>query len=357
MFLLKIIFFPFSFIYGCVIAVRNGLYASGWIKSNKYNIPIISIGNISYGGTGKSPLVEYLVRFLSPNNQLATLSRGYKRKSKGFFIAKNNSLSTEIGDEPKQFKTKFPKLTVTVCEDRCKGVSEILKLHPVINCIILDDAFQHRSIKAGLNILLTDHNKLYTRDIVLPSGTLREFRCGAKRADIIVVTKCPRALSDEEKRKISEEIKPSDKQHLFFSYIEYGTLININNTRNEESINSEQTVLLFSGIANIKPLEQYFKEKKCSLVSLTFRDHHQYSVQELSKIRTTFNNIPDKNKIIVTTEKDAMRIEASEQKEILSNLPVFYIPIIAGFFEPDKEIFDKIIIDFIANNEKNKGNL
>ncbi len=354
MFLLKIILFPFSFIYGSVIEIRNGLYSGGLIKSNKYNIPIICIGNISYGGTGKTPLVEYLVRLLSPNNRLATLSRGYKRKSKGFIIAKNNSLTAEIGDEPKQFKTKFPELMVAACEDRCKGVSEILKSDADTNCVLLDDAFQHRSLKAGLNILLSDYNNLYTRDFVLPSGTLREHSSSAKRADIIIITKCPQALSPEERRKISNEINPSGNQHLFFSYIEYDSLKKINDFKFEKNFNSKQTVLLFSGIANIKPLEQYFKDRKYSVISLIFKDHHQYSIQDLSKIRNTFNNIADENKIILTTEKDIMRIETPAQKEILTGLPVFYIPIKAEFFEPDKEMFNKIIIDYVTNFGKDK---
>jgi len=323
------------------------------LKANSFHLPIINVGNLSFGGTGKTPHIEYLIRLLSPNYKLATLSRGYKRNSKGFVIAGNDSSVSEIGDEPKQYQTKFPETLVTVCEDRSIGISEILKVENKIDCVLLDDAFQHRSLKAGFNILLTDHKKLYTRDYVVPSGTLREFRCGAKRADVIIVTKCPKNLSEEKKNRIRNEINPTKDQRLFFSFIEYGSFVKLNDIPFEENIDSVNSVLLFSGIANVSPLEKYLTDKKYSVQSIQFKDHHQYSVQDLTKIKESFYNIALPKKIIVTTEKDIMRIEDPEQKEIIKNLPVFYIPIVVDLFEMDKRMFNDMILDYVENARKN----
>ena len=346
---IKIILSPFSLLYGIITAFRNFLFNISVLKYNTFDLPIINVGNLSMGGTGKTPHIEYLIRLLYSNYKIATLSRGYKRKSKGFVIAENNSATTEIGDEPKQYKTKFPETLVTVCENRRLGITEILKSKNKIDCVLLDDAFQHRSLKAGLNILLTDYKKLYTRDYVLPSGSLREFRYGAKRADVIIVTKCPKNLSEEEKNRIRNEIKSTKGQHLFFSFIEYGSLKNLNNVFFKEDIDKVNSVLLFSGIADVKPLERYLIEKKYSVQSLLFNDHHQYSIQDLTKIKESFYNIALPKKIIVTTEKDIMRIENAKQQEIIKDLPIFYIPIVVDFFETDKKIFNAIITDYVKN--------
>lgn len=335
------------------MAFRNMLYDFKILKSNTFDISTICVGNLSYGGTGKTPLVEYLIRLLSPEKNIAILSRGYKRSTKGFVLAKNNSLSSEIGDEPKQYKIKFPNIQVAVCENRCIGVGELLKINSETNVVILDDAFQHRSIKSGLNILLTDYNNLYTRDNILPSGTLREFKHGANRAEIILITKCPKTITEKERDKIKNEINPKKNQNVFFSFIEYAPIQQINKNNNNENVSLVNSVLLFSGIANTKPLEQYLSEKKYSVESILFQDHHKYSLNDLVKIRETFNNIAEENKIIVTTEKDLMRIETSEQREIIKDLPVFIIPISVDFFPEDKEMFNLIIWNYVRNDRKN----
>ena len=322
-------------------------------KQCKSSKPVICVGNLSMGGTGKTPHVEYLVRLLSGKFDTATLSRGYKRKTRGFVLAGSSSSSRDIGDEPRQYKFKFPNLTVAVCEERCKGAQKIIELKPATEVIILDDAFQHRSLKAGLYVMLTDYNNLFTRDHVVPSGTLREFRCGARRADVIVVTKCPETLSGSERKKITEEINPADNQQVFFSYITYGSLVPLNNAEVEENIHNFDTALLFSGIANTRPLNQYLINNKYSVHTLHFSDHHQFSSQDLINIRTTFNNIAKKNSVIITTEKDAMRIDTPEQQAILKNLPVYYLPIYVEFFPSDKEMFNKIILNYVANAGKN----
>ena len=351
--IIKILLFPFSIIYGIITAIRNLLFNVSVLKANSFDLPIINVGNLSMGGTGKTPHIEYLIRLLLPNFKLATLSRGYKRKSKGFVIAENDTSSSVIGDEPKQYKTKFPDITVAVCENRSIGISEILKSNNNVDCVLLDDAFQHRSLKAGFNVLLTDHKKLFTRDHVVPSGTLREFRCGAKRANVIIVTKCPKNLSEEEKNRIRNEINPTKDQRLFFSYIEYGSLVKLNDIPFKEDIDTVSSVLLFSGIADVKPLEKYLTGKKYSVHSLHFKDHHQYSTQDLLKIKESFYNIALPKMIIVTTEKDIMRIENAEQREIVKDLPIFYIPIVVDLFEMDKKMFNTIITDYVKNARKN----
>ncbi|MGD0711597.1 MAG: tetraacyldisaccharide 4'-kinase [Bacteroidales bacterium] len=351
----KFILFPFSFIYGFTVAVRNILFDLNFFKTHSFNLPIITVGNLSYGGSGKTPTVEYLIRLLTGKINVATLSRGYKRRTKGFVLADSSSLISDIGDEPKQFKSKFSEITVAVCEDRCAGVNQLLKKNKDLGCIILDDAFQHRSIKAGLNILLTDYNNLYTDDYVLPSGSLREFRSGAKRADIIIVTKCPRTLSETGRKVITGNIAPKAHQQVFFSYIDYLPMLPLNNDT-EKSVDKFDSILLFSGIANTKPLEEYLHAKKYEVISMHYGDHYKYSNSDLLKIRESFNNFAANHKIILTTEKDKMRIETYEQKEALKDLPVFYIPIMTDFFPSDKEMFNKIIIDYVENAGKNKRN-
>ena len=351
--ILKIILYPFSLLYGLILAFRNVLYDLKILKSCSFDIPVICVGNLSYGGTGKTPLVEYLIRLLKDNNDISTLSRGYKRNTKGFVLANNNSLCSEIGDEPKQYKTKFPKIQVAVCENRCSGVNKLLVINPNTDIIILDDAFQHRAIKAGLNIILTDYNNLYTSDSVLPSGTLREFKYGAKRAEIIIVTKCPKILSFTDRKNIKTEINPKKGQYVFFSFIEYDDIQHFISGKKHENDSLKKLVLLFSGIANTKPLEQHLTEGKYSIKSLLFDDHHKYSLNNLIKIRETFNNIAEQNKIIVTTEKDLMRIETTEQMELIKYLPIFIIPIKVDFFPEDKQMFNEIIWNYVRNARKN----
>lgn len=354
--IISVILFPFSILYGIIGAIRNFLFNNNLLKSQSFDVPVISVGNLSFGGTGKTPQVEYLIRLLSGSFSIATLSRGYKRKSKGFAEGHVNSTCAEIGDEPLQYKTKFPEILVAVCEDRCGGVRNILKLKKEIHCILLDDAFQHLSIKAGLNILLTDYSKMYYNDFVVPSGTLREFRCGARRADIIVVTKCPKNISEGQRKNIIKKIRPLKHQHVFFSFIEYSQFTLFSNHAVIKSFDLNTSVLLFSGIANTEPLVEYLRENKFETKVMKFSDHHQYSTADLHKVRESFNNIAAEDKVIITTEKDAVRIESPELKEILKGLPVYFIPIITDFFPIDKETFNKQIIDYVTNARKNQGN-
>ena len=219
----RFVLFPLSIIYGFVIWVRNKLYDKNILKSASFNFPVICVGNLSVGGTGKTPMVEYLIRLLKTEYKVATMSRGYKRKTKGFAIANNNTTALDIGDEPMQFYKKFPDITVSVAEERLVSIPQLLHDKPNTNVIILDDAFQHRQVKAGLNILLTEYRDLFTRDFILPAGNLRDLKSSYKRADIIVVTKCKSHLNEEEKSQIIKEIKPLAHQKIFFTKIEYAS--------------------------------------------------------------------------------------------------------------------------------------
>ena len=306
------------------------------------------------GGTGKTPHIEYLIRLLSEQYKVATLSRGYKRKTSGFLIASEKSNLVDIGDEPKQYFTKFSQVIVSVCENRVNGITQLIKYDKQpINAILLDDAYQHRSIKPGLNILLTNFKKPFSKDFVFPSGNLREFRKGYKRADIIVVTKCPRNITDVEKNRLIQEIKPKQYQHIFFSYLEYFPMVPFNKNEVTRNPDTASSILLFTGIANAEPLEKYLIAKKYNIQSVHFQDHHVFTLADLNKIKERFNKITDPNKIIITTEKDFMRFENKDFNNILADLPVFYIPIEVNFFENDKKTFNKQVLDYIEHDRKN----
>jgi tetraacyldisaccharide 4'-kinase len=352
MVILKIILLPLSYLYGIIVLLRNKLFDWGILKSVKFNVPVISVGNLNWGGTGKTPHIEYLIQLLKQNYYIATLSRGYGRKTKGFILADTQSTSSDIGDEPLQFKKKFPALRVAVDEKRVNGITEILNLFPSIQAILLDDAFQHRYVVPSLSMLLTDFNNLYCDDYLIPSGTLREFRHGAKRADIIIVSKCPQLPLPIERENIIRQLKPLPKQKIFFSTICYGEFMPLASSEliafsKEYYFERNYTILLFSGIANVQPLEYYLKRKTNNVVTLEFNDHHVFTVKDLQTIEKAFNEIPSANKIILTTEKDMMRLQNSEFESILNRLPVFYIPIEIEMSEQDKLEFNKLVLETI----------
>ncbi len=347
---LLFLLFPISLIYSIIVLIRNKCYDWGIFKSTKFNLPVISVGNLSVGGTGKTPHVENIVRLLKPDFNIAVLSRGYKRKTKGFVMATNQSTSLDIGDEPLQIKKKYKKITVAVHENRVKGINEIIKQEPNTEVIILDDAFQHRAVKPSLSILLTDFHNLYPEDYTLPVGTLRELRCGAKRADIIVVTKTTKVLSPITIRRVSSLIKPRKHQQLFFSYINYGKLCplpGLNIPVPEGNIN---TILLFTGIANTYPLREHVLKMTNHLEIIKFGDHHKFTKKDYHKIKQTFENIYTKNKILITTEKDAMRIAIPKIPNILAGLPIFYIPIETKIHKEFRKDFNEQIRQNVRKN-------
>lgn len=343
---LRIVLFPFSLLYGVVIIVRNYLYDQNIIKSASFNLPLISVGNLSVGGTGKSPMVEYLVRLLKDKYEIATLSRGYKRKTKGYALAHQQTTALDIGDEPMQFHTKFPDVAVAVGEERVVAIPQLLHDRPQTQVIILDDAFQHRTIRAGYNILLTDCNNLFTRDFFLPTGDLRDERSSYKRAQIIVVTKCPLDFSVVEKSKVKKEINLETGQQIFFTSIEYGKPYHII-TKQETSITQQDEILLVCGIANPAPLKGYLATQAKTYYQQTFSDHHIFTIDDLEEIQQQFNNVRADKKMIITTEKDAVRLDKFSNE--LLNLPVFVLPVQHCFLFNEGMQFDAAVSTFIQN--------
>ncbi len=343
----RVLLLPFALLYGLVIFIRNWLFDNDYLKSAEFNFPLICVGNLSVGGTGKSPMVEYLIELLQSKYKIGTLSRGYKRKTKGYALANEFTTALEIGDEPMQFHSKFPNITVASCEERIVGIPHMLQDVPDLKTIILDDAFQHRSVKAGLNILLTEWSNLYSQDIFLPTGDLRDQRSSSKRAQVIVVTKCPYDLSLENKQKIIRSLNPEASQKVFFTTIEYGTPYHIFNHGDEWLITPRDEVLLVCGIANPKPLKEYLHEKTHTYYQQDYSDHHIFSIDDLNEIREKFEDINAKDKMILTTEKDAVRL--IKFTEELSSLPMYVLPIRHYFLFEEGQQFNELVTDFITN--------
>ena len=342
----RYILFPFSVIYGCIIWLRNKLFDKNILRSATFNFPLICVGNLAVGGTGKTPMAEYLVRLLRNKYNMATLSRGYKRKTKGFAIADENTTAVDIGDEPMQLYKKFPEITVAVAEERIVGIPQLLHAKPGTQVIILDDAFQHREVRAGLNILLTEYDDLYTRDFILPAGNLRDVRNSSKRAHIIIVTKCKSQLSEEERQCIIEELNPLDNQKVFFTKIEYGSPYHLF-TKQERLIEHDCNVLLVCGIANPKPLKETLTNYTDTYEMILFRDHHIFSIDDLKEIKKQFSKIESPDKIILTTEKDGVRLAKFESE--LKDLPIFVLPMRHKFMFGQEDEFETNINEFVAS--------
>jgi tetraacyldisaccharide 4'-kinase len=302
-------------IYYVVTWLRNKLYDLGIKSSKSYDFPVICVGNLSVGGTGKTPMIEYLIRLLDNDYKIATLSRGYKRNTKGFLVADANADAHSIGDEPFQFYKKFKNIIVSVDADRQNGIAYLRNLQPQPNVILLDDAFQHRKVKAGFNILLTAYDNLFTDDWLLPTGNLREPKIGANRADTIIVTKCPNNLSESEKKTIVQNVQPLSHQSVFFSHIAYSKLV-VNETGEMplEDLKSKD-ITLVTGIANPKPLVDYLKAEGLNFEHLNYDDHHKFSDTEIQELKS--------KSCILTTEKDYMRLQSHfENGQQLYFLPI-----------------------------------
>lgn len=334
--------------------VRNKLFDWKLLPSKRFDTSVICVGNLAFGGTGKTPHVEYLVKLLMDDFSIATLSRGYGRETKGFIIASDYMNYRQIGDEPLQFKHKFEDIHVVVDEKRKRGIKLLLEKVPDLDIVILDDAFQHRWVKPGLSVLLSDYHNLYTNNYPFPTGTLREFRKGAKRADIIIVTKTPKIFSPIIRRMLVDEIKPRPHQKLYFSYISYGDIKSIDNENESYTINKVSTILMFAGIANTYPLESHLKRICGELVVLKFPDHHKYKEKDLLKIKQKFNDIFTANKIIITTEKDMMRLIKQNLYNILKDFPIYYIPIEIKFHIDDEANFNNQIMEYVKKNTRNR---
>ena len=340
----RMLLLPFSLIYGLIIYIRNWLFDRNLLRASVFNLPIICIGNLAVGGTGKSPMVEFLSGKLQGSFRLAVLSRGYKRKTRGYALATKESTALEIGDEPMQFFKKFPDLTVAVGEERVVAIPQLLHDKPDTQLILLDDAFQHRWVKAGFNILLTDYNNLFTRDWFLPTGDLRDLPKSARRADIIVVTKCAPDISLAEKSQLIREIKPRSHQQVFFTAISYGVPYQVI-TREPWIHNKEAEVLLVTGIANPGALKKHLEENFNGYDELAFNDHHIFTIDDLNYILKKFNQIESPGKILLTTEKDAVRLQKFSQQ--LRELPFFVMPIQPVFMFNEENQFTRLITTFI----------
>ena len=339
--LLRKLLFPFAILYGVITSIRNFLFDISVLKSYSFNLPIIAVGNLSVGGTGKTPQIEYLIRLLSEKYKIATLSRGYKRQSEGFILAQANSNARLLGDEPFQFFEKFPSIQVAVDADRKNGIEQLLSLPEKPEVILLDDAFQHRKVKAGFYILLTSYGDLYSDDCMLPRGNLRETRSGAKRADLIVVTKCPFDLSLDKQNDIRKRLKLSVNQQLYFTFIAYDTFVY--GEKQKVNINEIQSTVkvLVAGIAKPEPFFSYLKNTND--VCLSFPDHHNFTDKDILEITKTAQN-----NIIITTEKDYMRLKGS-----LPNEQLFYLPIKSAFIS-ESQNFDKTIINYVGTSSRNR---
>lgn len=342
---------PLAWLYAIVLNIRHELYDCGFLKSKSFSVPTICVGNLALGGTGKTPHTEYLIRLLKDKVNVAVLSRGYGRKTKGFILADENTTYEQIGDEPLQYHTKFNDITIAVDEDRPDGVERLLNLEKAPEVILLDDAYQHRKIKPGLNILLTEYYNNYKKDMLVPAGHLRDVKNAAKRADIIVVTKSPRVLLPYDKRDVIDLIDAKPYQKIFFTYIDFQKFTPINQAAKDTLPQNVKSIYLFCGIANPYPLEDHLKRQYNTLITKYFDDHHQYNDADISVILDGYNSVIGKNKIIVTTEKDLMRLTNSSYISRFENVPLFTIPIEVRFNDAkEEEDFKNLILEYVGKN-------
>jgi tetraacyldisaccharide 4'-kinase len=322
-------------LYTLITSLRNGLFNLKFYKSKKFEIPLIGVGNLSTGGTGKTPMVEFIFKLFSNEFKMALLSRGFKRSTKGYVKANEDSNSSDIGDEPFQIFSKFKKIDVAVDENRVRGVRNLLNENQKLQSIILDDCFQHRSVSLKLNILLTTYKSPYYRDFVLPVGNLRELRTGYKRADVIIVTKCPKDLLAEEMKMIRKDVSLKSHQVLFFTSIKYNKFLLGESEININDLNGLK-VLLVTGIANDKEIVNYLRNKNIQFDKVSFSDHYKYSLKDIQKIELDFSD-----RIIITTEKDYQKIKLIDKKN------KWYYLQMETYFLNNEDLFKKIIIDTI----------
>lgn len=355
----SIFLYPFSLLYGAATGLRNLLYNAEILKSYEFSIPVICVGNLTAGGTGKTPHTEYLTELLSKEFNVAILSRGYKRKSSGFRFADDSSTSADIGDEPLQIHRKFPGITVAVDSNRVRGVQNILNERPETGVIILDDGYQHRRITPGYSVLLSDYNRLMIRDHLLPYGNLRENVRNMNRADIILITKSPENISPIQRRILVREIDKRPYQNLYFTVYKYQKPVAVFNGATDpsgilgEDQKEKRGILLVTGIANPKPLREYLETRCAELIHLPYKDHHSFSLKDLNDISEAWTTLKSTIRHIITTEKDAVRLrEFTNIAEPLKS-SLFYIPLGIDFLNDDREEFDKLIIDYVRKNKRN----
>jgi tetraacyldisaccharide 4'-kinase len=355
----NIFLYPISLLYGLITSIRNFLYDTGILPSIEFPFPVICVGNINVGGTGKTPHAEYIVGLLRESLKVATLSRGYKRKTRDFRIATASSLVQDIGDEPLQIFLKFPDVLVTVDRNRVQGVNRILEQNPETDVIILDDGFQHRRITPGFSILLSDYERLIIRDHMMPYGNLRESKGNMRRADIILITKTPENLSPIQRRLIAKEVDKTPSQNLYFTTFIYKPPVAVYGKSDQvvsQSVIKEGEdcgIVLITGIANPRPLKEYMQKSYNEIIHLSFPDHHNFKDKDLVSISSAYHELKSKNRYLITTEKDAVRLREFTNIAEPIKSSFFYIPVGIHFLNEDKDEFDNLIINYVRKNRRN----
>lgn len=352
----RYLFFPIALIYGWITMLRRYFYQSGICKSYISSIPAIVVGNLSTGGTGKTPHTEYILDILNNTGKNALVSRGYGRKTKGYILAQNlpgKELTPEnIGDEPFQIMKKFPNVLIAVSEKRKIALQSLEKLTMDIQAIVLDDAYQHLQVRAGLKILLTEYSDPYCRDFPLPAGNLREFPSAAKTADIIIVTKSPSNLSEREADQLRKMLRVNENQKLFYTNCIYNKLVPQNKSAEKVTISESMPLLLVTGIAKSRPVINYLAEQFKAIKHLEYRDHYEYKKEDIVKIRSVCEKLGE-GSIIITTEKDFVKWENDDLMRELASIPVFILPVSVGFLFEKEDHFNQIIIDYVRKSKEN----
>ncbi|MDD2303572.1 MAG: tetraacyldisaccharide 4'-kinase [Prolixibacteraceae bacterium] len=354
----KFLLYPISAIYWLIISLRNFLYDYKVFKSTEFEIPVISIGNITVGGTGKTPHTEYLVDLLSKQFTVTTISRGYKRKTSGYQEVAFDSLATAVGDEPLQIKRKFKDIQVVVDEKRVHAIKKIQVQEPsqLPDIILLDDAFQHRSVSAGVNILLIDFNRPIDKDQLMPVGRLRESKWQMRRANVIIYTKCPQEISPITRRIIMKDVNLRPYQNLFFTTMVYQPLTPVfpdEAIATPKLASDKVSVLLITGIANPEHLRKYLSTFTESIADLKYPDHHNFNASNIQQIEQKFIGIDAENKIIITTEKDSMRLKDMNLSPLVKS-HLFYIPLKIKFLDSEGKNFDEKIVTYVRENKSNR---
>ncbi len=352
--------YPIAALYGLGVSIRNHLFDWGILPSRSFDVPVINIGNITVGGTGKTPHTEYLIRLLQSRYQVAVLSRGYKRQSRGFVLASADTPMTRIGDEPYQMKQKFPHVHIAVDTDRCHGLVQLCKpsINPEVEVVLLDDAYQHRYVKPGINILLVDYHRMIGEDALLPAGRLREPESGKQRANVVIVTKCPRDIKPMDYRIISKQMDLYPYQKLYFSTLSYGALTPLSNDgsrpkRPLENIGKREKVLLLTGIASPEQLILDLQSHGIDFDVLSFPDHHAFSAKDMATIKQRFDQLGDKPKCIITTEKDATRLANHPNLDESLKSSIYVLPIEIEFLQDQQESFNEYILGYVKANSRN----
>lgn len=348
-YIIAILLSPISLLYGIGVGIRNVLYNKKLIKSVRFDVPVVSVGNMSMGGTGKSPHVEYIISFLREYIDVGSLSRGYKRRSHGMkFVQRNHSVE-DVGDEALQVKLKYPDTVVAVSEKRAIGIPEMLSHYPSLKCIILDDAFQHRAVLPGLNILLTTYQKPFYEDYLLPSGTLREWRDAYRRAHIIIMTKCPINMSMEERNRRLEHIQPFPNQKVYFTHYEYGKAYYLLNNKYKLEWVPDISAILLCGIAQPQYLEEFLLDHVGALHTMDFPDHYYYKDEDIDRLVQRYHHLPDQKRAVITTEKDAVRLIRYRERFLEEKIAIFVLPVRVRFLFGDADSFRNDIKTFLLN--------